>query len=213
VRARLTSEDGFGLIELLVAMVILNVALLALVAAFGSGAVGVARGAKVGTGAALADEQMEVYRAMLYDPIGLDTSAAPTTGSYVTDSACVSGGATTCSNAGPTGGYSCTATAGATSVSLLNSITIPASGYLTAYTINPCTPRRTMTGPDGTSYIVDTYIKAIAATTGANSQRATKQVTVVVRDNSGSRTNGITLARETSVFDCSTGQIPNSAPC
>lgn len=213
VRARLNSEEGFGLIELLVAMVILNIALLAIVAAFSSGAVGVARAGKTGTGASLADQQMEVYRAMLYDPLGLDTSLTPTTGSYVTDSACVTGGATTCSDAGPTGTYSCTATMGATSVSLLNSITVPASGYLSAYTINPCAPRRTMTGPDGASYIVDTYIKPVAATTGIGSQRATKQVTVVVRDNSGSRTDGITLARETSTFDCSTGQVPNSQPC
>ena len=39
VKLPLRSEEGFGLIELLIAMVILNVGLLALVAAFQSGAI------------------------------------------------------------------------------------------------------------------------------------------------------------------------------
>jgi type II secretory pathway pseudopilin PulG len=202
VRARLTSDEGFGLIELLVAMVILNVALLAILAAFSSGAVATGRASKIGTATVLADQQMEIYRAMLYDPIGLDTSAAPTGAPYATDTtspaACVTGGATTCSNAAPTSGWSCTATTGTTSV----------SAVYTTNGVNPCTPSRTVTGPDGRSYRVDTYIRAVAATT---SQRATKIVTVVVRD--GSKLTGRALAREASTFDCSTGQLPGAAPC
>jgi len=68
----ITSEDGFGLVELLVAMVILQVALLALVGAFGAGSVALGRASRANTAQALANQQMELYRSMTYDPIGLD---------------------------------------------------------------------------------------------------------------------------------------------
>lgn len=186
------------MIELIVAMVIMNVALLAILAGFSSGAVATGRASKIGTATVIANQQMELYRAALYDPIGLDTASTPMTGSYVTDTSCVTGGATTCSNAAPTSGWSCTATSGSTSVSALYS----ANG------INPCTPSRTVTGPDGRSYRVDTYIRAVVATA---TQRATKIVTVIVRD--GSATSARALARAASTFDCSTGQLPGAAPC
>src|SRR5207253_10113166 len=94
------NEGGFGLVELLIAMVVLNIALLAIVAAFSSGAVAVSRAGSVATASALADQQMELYRAMPYEPIGLDTAAAPSSGTYTTDVACISG-SPTCSNTGP----------------------------------------------------------------------------------------------------------------
>ncbi|MEA2478788.1 MAG: hypothetical protein QOJ07_710, partial [Thermoleophilaceae bacterium] len=77
---QIDSEEGFGLIELLIAMVILQIALLALVGAFGAGAAALARAARANSGQALANQQMELYRSMTYDAIGLDTAGAPTTG-------------------------------------------------------------------------------------------------------------------------------------
>jgi Tfp pilus assembly protein PilV len=202
---QIESEEGFGLIELLIAMVVLQIALLALVGAFGAGSAALGRAARANTAQVLANQQMELYRSMIYDAIGLDTAAAPTTGLYVADTAvCPAAQTPVCGNTGPrnnpnTSPLSCTATLGATSVSLLYS----ASG------LNPCTAHRTLTGagsPDGHTYVVDTYIKLIAATTA---QRAYKQVTVVVRDGVNSRT----LARQISTFDCGASNPPGSAPC
>ena len=58
-------------------MVMLNVAILALVAAFQSGAIALQRAGKISTAAAVADIQMEKYRALKYDSIALDTTASP----------------------------------------------------------------------------------------------------------------------------------------
>jgi Tfp pilus assembly protein PilV len=71
VRRLRNDEAGFGLVELVIAMAILNIGLLALVAAFNSGAVAVKRSARVSTATALADRQMELYRALTYTDIRL----------------------------------------------------------------------------------------------------------------------------------------------
>ena len=73
VITRLRSEGGFGLIELLMAMVLLNIGILAIVASFQSGAVALRRASHISTASALADQQMEGYRALLYAQIGFDT--------------------------------------------------------------------------------------------------------------------------------------------
>src|SRR4249920_2027066 len=67
VSGRLRAQSGFGLIELLMAMVMLNIGLLAVVAAFTSGIWGLARAGRVSTAAALADQQMEIYRGLAYN--------------------------------------------------------------------------------------------------------------------------------------------------
>jgi Tfp pilus assembly protein PilE len=87
VRTRLRQEGGFGLIELLMAMTILNVGILTLVAAFNSGSVALRRASMVSTGSVLADKQIELYRALTYDAIALDSSSIPSTSPYTTDSA------------------------------------------------------------------------------------------------------------------------------
>lgn len=77
-------ESGFGLIELLMAMVMLNVGVLAIVAAFNAGAIGIARSSHVSTGSALADKQMEVYRGLPNACIYL--SSVPANATYTSDS-------------------------------------------------------------------------------------------------------------------------------
>jgi type II secretory pathway pseudopilin PulG len=200
-----TSEDGFGLVELLIAMVILQVALLALVGAFGAGSVALVRASKANTAQALANQQLELYRSMTYDPIGLNTAAAPTTGMYVADTAvCPAGQSPVCGNTGPrnnpnTSPWSCTAASGTASVSL----------YYSANGINPCLAHRPVTGagsPDGKDYYVDTYIKLTASTT---TQRSYKQISVVVRDG----VTGKQLVKEISTMDCGTANPPGAAPC
>ena len=54
------------MIELLISIVMLNVGILALVAAFNSGALAIQRASQTATAATLAEKQMELYRAQQY---------------------------------------------------------------------------------------------------------------------------------------------------
>jgi type II secretory pathway pseudopilin PulG len=205
MRGRVGDEAGFGLVELLISMVVLQIALLALIGAFSAGSVALGRASHVSTAVELANQQMELYRSMPYDAIGLDTAGAPTTGSYIADTTvCPSGQTPVCSNTGPrnnanTATWSCTAASGSTSVST----------YYSANGINPCTAHRTVSvasSPDGHAYAVDTYILWTATTATV---RASKRVYVVVRDGTSTKQ----LAREVTTFDCSTANPPGAAPC
>ena len=87
MRTLLRREGGFGLIELLMAMTMLNIELLAVIAAFSSGIISLNRASRVTTAAVLADGQMELYRALTYDAIRLDSNSIPLTAPYTTDTA------------------------------------------------------------------------------------------------------------------------------
>ena len=143
------TEAGFGLIELLIAMTVMVIAIMAIVAAFSSGMVALNRASHASTAATLADKQMEAYRALRWNNIVLKQTldrvidaASP----YATD----------------------TALAGD-----------PQDGTTTSRT--PCSrpvlqrrrPRSrvcpcTVTGPDGRSYRIDSYV---TWTAGRNAQR------------------------------------------
>ena len=62
------------MLELLMAMVMLNVGILAIVAAFSSGNSALARANRISTAGALANKQMEVYRGIKYDNIVFTTT-------------------------------------------------------------------------------------------------------------------------------------------
>ena len=144
MKHRLRDEGGFALIEMLIAIVVINVGLLAILLALTSGVTTLRRSAEVSTASAVADRQLERYRAQAFTSIYLDTTAlAATDSTYQADSA-----------------YS---------ASQVNQ----ACGTLTPV----CTPTQTVTGPDGRSYRVDTYIVWTTPSGGT----AVKQVTVVVR--------------------------------
>ncbi|HSS82002.1 MAG TPA: type II secretion system protein, partial [Gaiellaceae bacterium] len=131
---RLRSERGFGLIELLMAMVMLNVGILAVVAAFNAGIFALNRASRVTTASALADSQMEVYRALKYAAIALDTTTlAGVDNTYKCDSAL--------------GGSCPNSTAG--------EVTATCSGSPLP---NECLPSRSVTGADRKTYRVDSYI-------------------------------------------------------
>jgi len=175
VRARLRAEQGFGLIELLMAMVMLNIGILAIVGAFNSGIFALNRASKVTTASALADQQMELYRALTYSAIALDS--------------------TTLSSADNT--YKCDTALGASCPnSTSGEITTTCSGSPLP---NECLPSRTVVGADRKNYRVDTYITSLTPTSG----RALKLVTVVVRD--GTKLSARPIARVASTFDQSTG--------
>jgi type II secretory pathway pseudopilin PulG len=174
VLARARVEKGFGLVELLMAMTMLNIGILAIIAAFNSGIVALNRAGKASTASALADAQMELYRALTWDQIRLDPASIPSSGVYTTDTA-----------------YSA------------SQVTTPTCTGLP----NECNASRTTTGPDRHSYRIDTYIVTENPTAQS---RQLKRVTVVVRD--GLNLSRRALARETSTFDCSTGQPYSSCP-
>jgi Tfp pilus assembly protein PilE len=144
LRARVSNEQGFGLVELLISMIMLNVAILALVAAFQSGAVALQRAGKLSTAAAVADIQMEKYRALKYEVIALDATAlaaVPTADVYRTDVAYSASQLTT----------TCTGTP------------LP----------NECLPTRELLGPDGKRYRIDTYIVNDSVATSRMMKRVT----------------------------------------
>jgi Tfp pilus assembly protein PilV len=87
VLARLRSDGGFGLVELMIAMLILNVGLLSLMAAFANGIVTTRHGGRVATASTVADTQLELYRALTYSAIALDPSTIPASAPYTSDSA------------------------------------------------------------------------------------------------------------------------------
>lgn len=168
MRKRLrVDQEGFGLIELLLAMVILNVGLLAIIASFQAGIITLGRASRVTTAAVIADQQMELYRAITYDSIRLASATIPDTPPYTSDPAYNAGQIMTPTCSGPP--YS-----------------------------DECNASRAVTGADGKSYRLNTYIVPATPTGG----RAVKQVTIVVRDE-GNQSR--VYVRQASSFDQSTG--------
>ena len=75
--ARLRGEEGFGLIELLIAMLVMALGIMAIVAGFSSGMVALGNASRTGTAGTLADKQMEAYRALPYANIALTARPSP----------------------------------------------------------------------------------------------------------------------------------------
>ena len=205
--ARVRGEGGFGLIEVLIAMTVMTVGIMAIVAGLSSGMIALSSANRTSTAGTVADKQMEAFRALPYTRIALtktlvDAAAAP----YTSDVA-----------------YAGT---------LLHDVLL--AGTPTAYdgtycATSPvtCQPvQSAVTGADGHAYRVDTYVNwscpagtlrtatynGSAFTTAApgctdtstppvKQARPVKQVTVVVRD---AAATSKTYIRETSVFDQAT---------
>jgi len=83
LRRLLRKADGFGLIELLIALLVLNVAIFATVAAFNAGILTLRRASRTSTAASLAERQLELYRALGYGSIAL--ASAPLDATYTSD--------------------------------------------------------------------------------------------------------------------------------
>jgi type II secretory pathway pseudopilin PulG len=179
VATRARDESGFGLLELLMSMVMLNIGILAVVGAFSSGNTALARASRVSTATALAEKQMEVYRGLKYDNILFITTEWS---SAIGDSAYTADVTYQQNMASPSPPKALVATVS----------TCPANVPASA-----CDPSYTTTGADSRSYRVDTYLYYDAPTGG----NQLKTVTVVVRDQ-GDATRS--FARITSTFDLST---------
>jgi Tfp pilus assembly protein PilE len=144
VLPRARSQEGFGLIELLMSMTMLNIGILALVAAFQSGAFALQRASKTSTAAAIADIQMERFRAMTYTSIALDSTSftsAQGDATYTGDVAYNTGELTQTCSGSP----------------------LPIE----------CQASRTLTGPDSKRYRIDTYIITDSVASGRSLKRVT----------------------------------------
>ncbi len=67
-------ERGFGMIELVAAMTVLMIGVFAVFALFQSGIVQIRRASTITTAGALADAEMERFRAVKYETLGLDAT-------------------------------------------------------------------------------------------------------------------------------------------
>jgi Tfp pilus assembly protein PilV len=165
--ARVRSQHGFALIELLAAIVMINVGILAILLTMNSGVVTLRRSAELSTAAAVADKHMERFRAIPFNQISLDTnSVTAADATYKGDAA-----------------Y--------TTYADSDRVMSPCSPLVVA-----CTPSQTTVGPDGRTYRIDTYIvwKTPTDGTGAPNGDPVKQATVVVRRESGTPTLARTVS-------------------
>jgi type II secretory pathway pseudopilin PulG len=180
LRRRASRDEGFGLVELLIAMTMLTIGIGALLTVFVSSAVSLRRAGEKGTALSLADTQMEKYRTRTFTSVRIDGTLIPTSGTYVTANSTDSTipPSTNQAVAGSNGDAACTSP-------------VPAA----------CQPVQNVTGPDGHTYRVDTYVNyvnndsTLSIRTPA-SGLTLKRVTVVVRDG----TTGTVMARESSAF-------------
>ncbi|MBW8741272.1 MAG: hypothetical protein ACJ747_12535 [Gaiellaceae bacterium] len=179
MRRRLQSEEGFGLLELLMAMVMLNIGILAIVGAFNSGALALGRASRTSTATAIAETQLELFRGLKYANIVQQTSEWS---AAVGDSTWTADAAYQQNMAAP----------------VAPKALVPTVATCPNTNANSCDPSFSATGPDGKSYRVDTYLYYDTPSGGGQ----LKVVTVVVRL---STDLAHSLARETSTFDPSTG--------
>ena len=139
------NEAGFGLIEVLIAMTVLSIGILALFAMFESGIRQISRASTVTTAGALADRELEGFVAMRYDSIGLPESLVTTA-------------------AGPYSSDPAYAASPSSRVGLNACGTAPCTTKV---------PVQTLTGADGRSYRVDTYATWHSVTGGRSVKRVT----------------------------------------
>lgn len=151
----LREEDGFMLLELIVAVFVLSVALLALMAGYDSAFLSLHKAAQKSSAATLAQNQLELYSALSYSAIGLDTTTLSSVKAndsiYRSDEAALDNAASATDH------------------------TISGCGASTQ-----CLPVQTLTGSDHKAYRVETFVRDVSGI--AFSGRSERVVTVLVRD-------------------------------
>src|SRR5437762_3590506 len=180
VHLRARDESGFGMLELLMAMVMLNVGILAIVAAFSSGSTALSRANRISTAGTVANKQMEVYRGLKYDNIVFITTewnSAVADSTYTADTT-----------------YQQNMLNPVAPKALVPTVTSCPANVPT----NACDPSYTIAGADHRSYRVDTYLYFDTPSYG----NQLKTITVVIR---GGTNMSTVWARVTSTFDPATG--------
>ena len=218
--SRAADEKGFGLIELVFAMVMLNIAILALVGAFQTGDLSIGRSAAKSNGTVVADKVTEVYRDVrncaiyLHGGTGNDVSGLPDGIPNGTSAFYAAYHADTAAYAGSA--YFNNVTPSSTPLWAIDTTTgsghspIPASSpgclptdLVSSTGIDPSKAVEKVTGPDGQRYTVFSYIVIVQPSGADWTAGWVKRVTVDVID---PRNASRVLARESSIFD------PNTAP-
>ena len=140
------------MIELIAAMMILSIALLALIGAYSLGYTATGNAGASSAAGLLANNQLELYSSLPYASIGLDatklTSVKSSDANYSSDESAL-----------PVSG---------------SDVTISSCGSSAQ-----CSPVQTLTGPDNKSYKVETFIRLL--TNPSITSRTEKIVTVVIR--------------------------------
>jgi type II secretory pathway pseudopilin PulG len=212
-----TREDGFGLIELLIAMVVLNVGIFALMSVFISAGVAAQRAATTSNGSAVADKVLEVYRGLenkaiylnapagagndvLGWPNGIPNNTSAFSAAYRADSAAYGGAYYSYASPASTPLWVTQDTSGAgySPIPASDSSVIPGG-----LSVDPAKAVQGVTGPDGQTWTVFTYIVLVQPSGTGWIDGYVKRVTVDVID---PRTPGKVAARESALFD------PNLAP-
>lgn len=151
------------------AMTVLNVGILAIVAAFNSGALALSRASKSSTATALADSQMELFRGLKYVNIEQTTSGYS---SATADSTWTADTAYQTNMKNPQ----------------WPKALIPTVTTCPNTNANSCNPELTVTGPDGRSYRIDTYMYYDQPTTVSTTTTASVTLpasTIAVSSTSG----------------------------
>jgi hypothetical protein len=178
VRVGLKCEEGQGLIELLAAMMVLSIALMALMAGYDSAFLSLHKSAQKTIASTLANQQLELYNALSYSKIGLD--------------------ATTLAGI-QTPGVSYDATYVADEASLDNTANDADVTVTNCGSTANCLPIQSVTGTDGRRYRLETFVRDITNTSVSNISWTTREVTVIVRD--PSTTGSPEILRLTTAFD------------
>ena len=183
------SEDGQGLVELLISMLILSVGVAALLTLMAAGAVSLQRSDQKGTAFTLAENQIELYRGVSYPYIRLSATAlasVPVGSAYMTAHA-----------------SDATIPPGSSVSQVLD--TTSGSQTCTVADTAVCAPIQTVTGPDHRRYEIDSYVTQcpnVTLTSCSASADPVKQVFIVVRD-PGTPGSPI-VARDASTFSSAT---------
>jgi type II secretory pathway pseudopilin PulG len=182
------SERGQGLIELIITMVVISIALLALGAAFDAAFLSLHQSARTAAGANLGEQQLEMYAAIPYASLGLDTTTLATV--KANDTTYVSDEATLNQGVSPTP-TDVTLTCGTTSHCM------PVQCTPAATCTYPVTLAEDPTGSDNRHYKVETFIRSVTQTT------TEIMVTVIVRD--PNQTGSPIVYQASTAFDPCTG--------
>ena len=130
------------LLELVFALVILSIAIGAFMSLYASAEVSMRHASSEGNALTLGERQMEAYKALRFDDLKLSSATVPSGGDvYV-------------------GNRPSSVEPGFTNVTGGTATVVQCTGTLDA---NPQCASQTMTGPDGRSYRVDSYVRSYAA--------------------------------------------------
>ena len=180
------------MVELIAAIAVLTIALMALLAGYGSAFTSMRLASQKTTASQLASSQLELYRALPYQNIGLDSDTVSdigddTSGNYnelYSDDVALIGVVDTSGVQAPSG--------------TVNDVAIDSCS--TVAPAAACEPVQTVTGHDGHSYEIESFVvdtQAVSTTTGVSWTE--RIVTIVVRNAEAS--GDPELLRIASAFD------------